>query len=238
MSPKTKPLPQEIYMRRRAAALIAILVVVAVLIAAWFGMRKDPETTPTAAGSSTDASALSEPPVAATTAPAEETAAAESAKPSEAASASTEPSQSASAEASKDAKPDEKKDCQLADLVVSATPDKANYAVGELPKFFMEVKNPTAGDCEIDLSKDVLRFEVYKLGDYTKVWTDVDCFPPVETGKQKFKAGESRVFEATWSRLGSAPDKCEQRPQADNGAYLLHAVIGNNNSEAQTFNLV
>lgn len=232
MSPNAKPLPQEIYMRRRAAALIAILVVVAVLIATWFGMRKDPETTPTAAGSSTAASAPSEPPVAPTTAPAEESAeettAAESTKPTET---------TAAASASTDTKPGEKKDCQLADLVVSATPDKANYAAGELPKFFMEVKNPTAGDCEIDLSKDVLRFEVYKLGDYTKVWTDVDCFPPVETGKQKFKAGESRVFEATWSRLGSAPDKCEQRPQADNGAYLLHAVIGDNNSEAQTFNL-
>lgn len=234
MSPNAKPLPQEIYMRRRAAALIAILVVVAVLIAAWFGMRKDPETTPTAASGSTAASALSEPPVATSTAPAEESTAAETAKPSEAASASAVETTAASEEA----KPGEKKDCQLADLVVSASPDKANYASGELPKFFMEVKNPTAGDCEIDLSKDVLRFEVYKLGDYTKVWTDVDCFPPVETGKQKFKAGESRVFEATWSRLGSAPDKCEQRPQAENGAYLLHAVIGNNNSEAQTFNLV
>lgn len=244
-TPQRRPLPPEIYMRRRVAALVVVLLLVVGLISAWaaFGRGGGENVSTTAA---TDSSAATPRPTeqapsadpsnepASLASPAESEQS--SAQPSAEESTAPEPSESRTAEPAASAS--EKKDsCELKDLKIRATTDRPNYNAGVQPVFYMSVENPTGADCEIDLDAQQLRFEVYDLATNLRIWADTDCYPSVQAGRETFKAGETRHFEATWSRLGSAPKQCEGRPQTPAGSYYLHAVIGDNASPATTFNL-
>lgn len=216
--------PEVIYVRRRVAALFLLLVVIAVLIFAMvkFAGKKDDSTDVAATTTTTTSVEATE-----TTSTSESTEQSASESTTESTSESTE----ASAEAPK------KQSCELHDLRITATSDQPNYAANVEPKFYMTVKNPTDADCEIDLDRDILRFEVYDLATNQRVWADVDCNASEGTGTRVFPAGEERHFEAKWSRTTSAPEMCQQRQPVPAGSYFLHAVIGDNPSDAHTFNL-
>lgn len=216
--------PEVIYVRRRVAALFLLLVVIAVLIFAMvkFAGKKDDSTDVAATTTTTTSVEATE-----TTSTSEST--------EESASESTTESTSESTEASAEAP--KKQSCELHDLRITATSDQPNYAANVEPKFYMTVKNPTDADCEIDLDRDILRFEVYDLATNQRVWADVDCNASEGTGTRVFPAGEERHFEAKWSRTTSAPEMCQQRQPVPAGSYFLHAVIGDNPSDAHTFNL-
>lgn len=233
MSTPRKPLPPVIYQRRRAAALILILVVVAALIIAWAVGRggKDDASQQAAATSSLaqPADAPSSAPSAAPTSSAAEAPASDGAPSAESSAAA--PSESAApSEAPKNS-------CTVDDLKVSVKAVEASYKDGALPVFVMDVENPTAVDCDIDLDQNKLRFEVYKMGTNARVWADTDCYPSVQTGRTTFKAGATQQFQATWSRKGSEPGQCSDRPVAEAGHYFAHGIIGDNYSEGYTFNL-
>lgn len=229
-----KPLPEEIYKRRRVAALIIVLVLAVVLIwaavAAFGGSSEEPADTaapaPTSADEETSSSAAPE----SSGTVSETKTSAEGASESKAAESEPSSAAPASSEAAK-------KTCELADLDVRTS--MLNYSVpeGELPKFFMTVTNPTAADCKIDLDKNLLRFEVYKMADNQRVWSDTDCYASVQTGSQTFPAGKDVKFEAEWSRQASKPGECTDRPAAEPGAYFAHTVIGDNSSPPQDFTL-
>jgi len=229
-----KPLPEEIYKRRRVAALIIVLVLAVVLIwaavAAFGGSSEEPADTaapaPTSADEETSSSAAPE----SSGTVSETKTSAEGASESKAAESEPSSAAPASSEAAK-------KTCELADLDVRTS--MLNYSVpeGELPKFFMTVTNPTAADCKIDLDKNLLRFEVYKMADNERVWSDTDCYASVQTGSQTFPAGKDVKFEAEWSRQASKPGECTDRPAAEPGAYFAHTVIGDNSSPPQDFTL-
>ena len=229
-----KPLPAEIYKRRRVAALIIVLVLAVVLIwaavAAFGGSSEEPADTaapaPTSADEETSSSAAPE----SSGTVSETKTSAEGASESKAAESEPSSAAPASSEAAK-------KTCELADLDVRTS--MLNYSVpeGELPKFFMTVTNPTAADCKIDLDKNLLRFEVYKMADNERVWSDTDCYASVQTGSQTFLAGKDVKFEAEWSRQASKPGECTDRPAAEPGAYFAHTVIGDNSSPPQDFTL-
>lgn len=216
--------PEVIYVRRRVAALFLLLVVIAVLIFAMvkFAGKKDDSTDVAATTTTTTNVEATE-----TTSTSKST--------EESASESTTESTSESTEASAEAP--KKQSCELHDLRITATSDQPNYAANVEPKFYMTVKNPTDADCEIDLDRDILRFEVYDLATNQRVWADVDCNASEGTGTRVFPAGEERHFEAKWSRTTSAPEMCQQRQPVPAGSYFLHAVIGDNPSDAHTFNL-
>lgn len=228
-----------IYKRRRMAALLALLVVIALIIWAVVALRggssdnEDPEQTNAAVTSSVESSSTK--PTAKPSTEKESTEQTSTAK--DGAAKESEKTTEPSASESTSAKEDAKKTCELQDLVVSASTNQPTYADNAQPELFMTVKNPTAADCEIDLEKDVLRFEVYSLSTNARIWADVDCNPAVENGTSVFPAGEERYFQATWSRTNSAPDKCDDRAPVPAGAYFLHTVIGSNPSPAVTFNL-
>ena len=229
-----KPLPEEIYKRRRVAALIIVLVLAVVLIwaavAAFGGSSEEPADTaapaPTSADEETSSSAAPE----SSGTVSETKTSAEGASESKAAESEPSSAAPASSEAAK-------KTCELADLDVRTS--MLNYSVpeGELPKFFMTVTNPTAADCKIDLDKNLLRFEVYKMADNERVWSDTDCYASVQTGSQTFPAGKDVKFEAEWSRQASKPGECPARPAAEPGAYFAPPVIGDNSSPPQDFTL-
>ncbi len=242
-----KQLPREIYVRRRVAALVAILVLVVVLIfaaTALFGGSKEDPAAESQQAAVSDTLAPSE-----KTTSAAETTEPTSAKESAEATGSTEPAKSEAGESGKEeptseAKPDEltvdpsKTTCSLQDLKVLAKTNEDSVPAGKMPTFYLEVFNPTTKDCSIDLDEEQLRFEVYKMGSNERVWADTDCYASVETGKQTFKSGETRYFQADWSRKRSEPGKCTEREEAEPGAYFLHSVIGENYSPALPFNLL
>lgn len=131
-----------------------------------------------------------------------------------------------------------KKDCSLADLQVTATSDQPNYG-DEQPTLAITVHNPTGGECRVNLDEQQLRFEVYDLATYERVWSDVDCNDSEGHGELVLAPGEEVNYAATWSRLTSAPNKCseEDRVPAPSGPYIFYGVIGDNNSDAYTFNM-
>ena len=238
-----KQLPREIYVRRRVAALVAILVLVIVLIwaaTALFSGSEEPGTESQQAAASD------------TLAPSEEATSAVETTESTAAEGSAEASKSAEPKEgeqdkeapSSEAKPEEltvdptKTTCSLQDLKVLAKTNEDSVPADKMPTFYLEVFNPTTADCSIDLDEEQLRFEVYKMGSNERVWADTDCYASVETGKQTFKSGETRYFQADWSRKRSEPGKCTEREEAEPGAYFLHSVIGENYSPALPFNLL
>ncbi|MGV0390104.1 hypothetical protein [uncultured Corynebacterium sp.] len=239
MSTPRKPLPPVIYQRRRAAALILILVVVAALIIAWAVGRggKDDASQQAAATSSLaqPADAPSSAPSAAPTSSAAEAPASDGAPSAESSAAA--PSESAAPSDSAAASEAPKNSCTVDDLKVGVKTVEASYKDGALPVFVMDVENPTAVDCDIDLDQNKLRFEVYKMGTNARVWADTDCYPSVQTGRTTFKAGATQQFQATWSRKGSEPGQCSDRPVAEAGHYFAHGIIGDNYSEGYTFNL-
>ena len=231
MSTPRKPLPPVIYQRRRAAALILILVVVAALIIAWaVGRGGKDDASQQAAATSSLAQPVDAPtsaPSAAPTSSAAEAPASDGAPSAESSAAA--PSESAAASEAP------KNSCTVDDLKVSVKTVEASYKDGALPVFVMDVENPTAVDCDIDLDQNKLRFEVYAMGTNARVWADTDCYPSVQTGRTTFKAGATQQFQATWSRKGSEPEKCTDRPIAEDGHYFAHGIIGDNYSEAYTF---
>lgn len=131
-----------------------------------------------------------------------------------------------------------KKDCTLADLQVTATSDQPNYG-DEQPTLAITVHNPTGGECRVNLDEQQLRFEVYDLATYERVWSDVDCNDSEGHGELVLAPGEEVNYAATWSRLTSAPNKCseEDRVPVPSGSYIFYGVIGDNNSDAYTFNM-
>ncbi len=229
-------------MRRRIAAFVVILVVVVGLLIAFsaFGGNSDDEQ---AAPESTSASAPAKPEDEGASSKTSEEVASES----EQASTTESSERDDERDAEKSAEPSasnidpalaDKDTCELSDLIINASSDATTYPKGVQPNFGMTVINPTGADCKINLDKDSLRFEVYRLSDNRRMWSDTDCYDSVQRGDYNFPAGEERSFDAVWSRLASERDgSCSERPAVEPGAYFLHTVIGDNASEPYTFNL-
>lgn len=212
-------------MRRRVAALVILLVVVALLVWALSAMARSGGSgsdgaTETSTEQTVNPTVATEPTVAAP-----EESASESASPSEEPSSIVE------------AAPARTGACELKDLRIKALPNQPSYAAGTEPVFYMEVENPTDTDCVIDLDENILRFEVYDMRTNERMWADTDCYQPVVSGTQTYKAGEKQGYQARWSGTVSQPGKCDDRPAIEPGSYFLHTVIGDNASEAAPFNI-
>ena len=238
-----RPLPAEVYYRRRRlAALFALLVVIGVVATLLF-IRSNHESatvavtepiastpratggapaTPTGSPKATSASGGG-----AGSEPAAEVATEVATTPGTAAGTRTGGASGASGAggkksvthttaASDDAQADDAKDddaeseaaqaketCDLSDLKIEASTDHFSYEEGQLPNLYMKVANPTKADCIIDLTDNVIRFEIYTMDTNQLLWSDVDCNDPAETGKQTFKANSERYFKVQWSRTSS-----------------------------------
>lgn len=230
-------MPPEIYQRRRITAVVVLVVVVALLWWVISSLTGGGDGQNTVARTS-ESSAVSQTP--SETAP-ESTESAASSETSTEASESASPSRSAEPSET-EAVPDDvasKETCGLDDLRLSVRPGAPTFRDGQQPNFFLEVTNPTSGECDIDLGEDELKFEVFTMDSgYSRVWGDTDCNSPTSTGRLRLDPDQSRTFEMTaWSRTTSSPDSCDNREPVGNGAYMVYGHIGDNTSESQTFNL-
>lgn len=221
-------------MRRRVAAAVIVLVVAIALIwaAVALGGGGEEEQQPAPTSAAPAAASSEKPSDAAETSGQEESSAEKTGETTEQERESEEPSAAPSTVAAA-----EKRTCELNDLQITAATSQSTYRQGEKPTFYMTVKNPTGADCEVDLDRETLRFEVYSMADNSRVWADVDCNPSEGSGQRSFPKGEERHFESVWSRTTSAPKQCEARTPVEPGSYYLHAVIGKHASPAQPFNL-
>ena len=276
-----RPLPAEVYYRRRRlAALFALLVIIGVVATLLF-IRSNHESatvavtepiastpratggapaTPTGSPKATSASgggAGSEPAAEVATEVATTPGTAAGTRTGGASGAGGKKSVTHTTAASDGAQADDTKDddaeseavqaketCDLSDLKIEASTDHFSYEEGQLPNLYMKVANPTKADCIIDLTDNVIRFEIYTMDTNQLLWSDVDCNDPAETGKQTFKANSERYFKVQWSRTSSAPNACIDREPAPAGDYYMHAAIGKLHTEegvvhsdAFTFNL-
>ena len=233
-NPYNRPLPPEIYRRRRIAAGVGLLVLVLVLVLivrAITGGGGD--STETAADSSTSSA----------TAGSSEFATG-SADASSGVSTSETSGSSEAGEASEGADPSESRTaeptgtCNVDDLRLEVRSGAPTYAGGQLPDFIMSVTNNSEADCTVDLEANPMSFEVFNLASYERIWGDTDCNEPTATEDIDLAAGESRNFALNgWSRTTSAPDQCADRADAGTGAFLLYGHLGDKVSEPATFNL-
>lgn len=234
-------------MRRRVAALLIVLVVVALLVwglSAWARSGQsdaDQETTAETTTSASEENTQSSAPATEPTVPAPgESTATVTTRVSASGTATDTATDTASetvAAESTVAAPARTGACELKDLIVTATPNQPSYKAGVEPVFYMEVKNPTDTECSIDLNDNLLRFEVYDMATNDRIWADTDCYPSVVTGTEKYAPGESQGYQARWSATASQPGQCSNRPAVGPGSYYLHAVIGDNASDAAPFNI-
>lgn len=234
-NPYNRPLPPEIYRRRRIAAGVGLLVLVLVLVLivrAITGGGGD--STETAADSSTSSA----------TAGSSESTTRSADASSSASTSGTSGSSGASSEESEEADPSESRTaeptgtCNVDDLRLEVRSGAPTYAGGQLPDFIMSVANNSAADCTVDLEANPMSFEVFNLASYERIWGDTDCNEPTATEDIDLAAGESRNFALNgWSRTTSAPDQCADRADAGTGAFLLYGHLGDEVSEPATFNL-
>ena len=231
--PPKRPLPPEIYMRRRVVVLVALLVLVGLIVWGLSAVARSGGDGADTASSSVEATASPSPSEEKPKAEPTETVVGEESGTSAASFAS----ETASSESSVAAAPANPGECSLKDLQITATTNQPSYPAGTEPVLYMEVRNPTDVDCNINLDEAKLRFEVYAMGTNERVWADTDCYEPVVGGMQTFAPGATRGFEARWSATGSAPEACENRQPVPAGSYFLHAVIGDNASDPVPFNI-
>lgn len=242
--PAPNRLPEVYYRRRRVAAAGVLILVIFLVIWLMTLLGGNSEPTPAAVTSSAEASATADADAGKPSADASSsTDAADDSAKSETASSEPATSQAAPSEAppSEPAATTEaapvKNSCSLDDLIVTANSDRPSYGENGQPVFYMTVKNPTGADCTVDLAQDVMRFEVYDMETNRRVWSDVDCNPPVDNKKRVFAAGSETYYEANWSRTSSAPSACKDRQPVPAGAYYVHTLVGGNHSDAHPFNL-
>lgn len=228
--PPKRPLPPEIYMRRRVVVLVALLVLVGLIVWGLSAVARSGGDDADTASSSVEATASPSPSEEKPKAEPTETVVGEE-------SGTSSVSEIASSESSVAAAPANPGECSLKDLQITATTNQPSYPAGTEPVLYMEVRNPTDVDCNINLDEAKLRFEVYAMGTNERVWADTDCYEPVVGGMQTFAPGATRGFEARWSATGSAPEACENRQPVPAGSYFLHAVIGDNASDPAPFNI-
>lgn len=244
MTNQTNHLPPEIYRRRRIAAVVVLIVLL--LLIGWGVKALVSSGDSNSSAEEVTVSRTDGEQGAGTASPKQPYPGAETdgdkqepgkkddknGEPSDSTDPSAAASEAAAAELAK------KKECSLEDVQLSVTSDRPNYG-SENPKFALTLHNPTGGECNINLDEQKLRFEVFNLGDYQRIWSDLDCYESEGKGELKIAPGKDAVFSATWSRLGSAPGRCTEaeRQQVPSGPYLLYGLVGNKNSDGYTFNL-
>lgn len=231
-----RPLPDEIYVRRRVGALVVLLILVVLVVWGLSAVAKSGNNSgdgSDAAVASTDVTP-SITPVTEPTVPAPEDAESSTSATTEVTATDAEKEGDVEASASEESLA--KGSCELSDLRITALTEFPSFKVGDSPKIFMEVENPTDTDCVLDLNDGDMRFEVYDMATNARVWSDTDCYASIVVGQETFPAGEKRPYQAVWSGTASAPGACTDRKTVPAGSYYLHAVIGDNASDAAPFN--
>jgi hypothetical protein len=219
-----KPLPPEIYRRRRALALgvAAFVVVFVTLIFMVFrGGSSDEPTTP--AEPNTSQGPLGQAPAPDVKTPV---------IPPVQDSPAPTPTPTAAVEPPPPLKPGD--DCPDSTLAVKGITSEPRFTIGDQPKFTMVVTNIGLTACQRDVGAAVLAAYVYTL-DNKRLWSNLDCAPSSETLVKTINPGEQVTTEVTWTGMGSEPKCPLPRQPIGPGTYNLVVQLGNLRSATVPF---
>ena len=225
-----RPLPPEIYRRRRALAIgVAVLVIaiVAIIVAVVVVNSTGSEGAATEQTANTEAA-----PPAATPLPGEEPGVKTPVVPPAAQAPAPVPTPTTAV-----VPPPvllEGEDCPDSTLAVKGITSAPNYVMGDQPKFTMVVTNIGLVACKRDVGAAVLAAYVYSL-DNNRLWSNLDCAPSNETLVKEFAPGEQVTTEVTWTGMGSAPNCPLPREPIGPGTYNLLVQLGNLRSASVPF---
>ena len=228
LEPHGRPLPPEIYRRRRALAIgLAVLVVIVVVAVIALVMRGGGAATDTkpAAGEQPN---TAQGPLAPTPTPDVKTPVV---PPAGEAPAPT-PTPTAAVEPPPVLNPGD--DCPDSTLAVKGITSAPRYTIGDQPKFTMVVTNIGLTACQRDVGAAVLAAYVYTL-DNKRLWSNLDCAPSNETLVKSFNPGEQVTTEVTWTGMGSEPQCPLPRQPIGPGTYNLVVQLGNLRSATVPF---
>lgn len=125
-------------------------------------------------------------------------------------------------------------DCPDSTLAVKGITSQPNYVVGDQPKFTMVVTNIGLVACQRDVGAAVLAAYVYNLNN-ERLWSNLDCAPSNETLVKTFNPGEQVTTEVTWTGMSSAPNCPLPRQPIGPGTYNLVVQLGNLRSATVPF---
>jgi hypothetical protein len=223
-----RPLPPEIYRRRRALAIgVAVVVVVIVAIVA-IVIASTGSDSPTADPTANTETASPAP----TPLPGEEPGVKTPVVPP--ADQAPPPVPTPTAAVVPPPVLQEGEDCPDSTLAVKGITSAPNYVMGDQPKFTMVVTNIGLVACKRDVGAAVLAAYVYSL-DNNRLWSNLDCAPSNETLVKTFNPGEQVTTEVTWTGMGSAPNCPLPREAIGPGTYNLLVQLGNLRSATVPF---
>jgi hypothetical protein len=227
-----RPLPPEIYRRRRAlaigvAALVAAIVVTIAVLVFNGGASADQKK---AGSSQPDKPNTAQGPLAPTPTPDVKSPVV---PPAQQAPPPT-PTPTAAVQPPPVLK--EGDDCPDSTLAVKGITNEPRYTIGDQPKFTMVVTNIGLVGCQRDVGAAVLSAYVYTL-DNKRLWSNLDCAPSNETLVKTFNPGEQVTTEVTWTGMGSAPQCPLPRQPIGPGTYNLVVQLGNLRSATLPFAL-
>jgi hypothetical protein len=223
-----RPLPPEIYKRRRMLAIGVAAFVVALVVAIVFVVVAN------SSGDSSSGEGASNSPTAAapTPLPGENPEVKTPVQPP--AQQAPPPTPTPSAAVTPPPVLQEGDDCPDSTLAVKGITSQPNYVIGDQPKFTMVVTNIGLVACQRDVGAAVLAAYVYSLNN-DRLWSNLDCAPSNETLVKTFNPGEQVTTEVTWTGMGSAANCPLPREPIGPGTYNLVVQLGNLRSAAVPF---
>lgn len=225
-----RPLPPEIYRRRRALAIgvaVVVIALVAGVVAIIVSLTGGSE--PAASESSADPAPSAAAP---TPLPGEEPGVKTPVVPPAQAAPPPEPTPTTAVVPPPVLQAGE--DCPDSNLAVKGITSAPDYVMGDQPKFTMVVTNIGLVSCKRDVGAAVLAAYVYSL-DNNRLWSNLDCAPSNETLVKEFAPGEQVTTEVTWTGMGSAPNCPLPREPIGPGTYNLVVQLGNLRSATVPF---
>lgn len=225
-----RPLPPEIYRRRRALAIGVAAVVIAIIVAIVAVVVSNSSGSDTAADQTANTDAAPAP----TPLPGEEPGVKTPVVPPAASAPPPVPTPTAAVVPPPVLQ--EGDDCPDSTLAVKGITSAPDYVMGDQPKFTMVVTNIGLVACKRDVGAAVLAAYVYSL-DNNRLWSNLDCAPSNETLVKEFAPGEQVTTEVTWTGMGSAPNCPLPREPIGPGTYNLLVQLGNLRSASVPFTL-
>ncbi|BBY51247.1 hypothetical protein MARA_47150 [Mycolicibacterium arabiense] len=223
-----RPLPPEIYKRRRMLAIGVAAFVIALVVAIVFVVVAN-----SSGDSSSGEGATNSPTAAAPTPlPGENPEVKTPVQPP--AQQAPPPTPTPSAAVTPPPVLKEGDDCPDSTLAVKGITSQPNYVIGDQPKFTMVVTNIGLVACQRDVGAAVLAAYVYSLNN-DRLWSNLDCAPSNETLVKTFNPGEQVTTEVTWTGMGSAANCPLPREPIGPGTYNLVVQLGNLRSAAVPF---
>jgi hypothetical protein len=125
--------------------------------------------------------------------------------------------------------------CADKDLTLTPVVDKAQYKVGQLPRFKMVITNSSAAKCTRDVGASQQELAVSRNGQ--RLWSSDDCSPNRSHDRRVLSPGEKRTYWLTWSGKTSSPGCPQTRTPVGAGSYHLTGRLATLHSAPVAFTM-